>query len=79
MTEYQHTNDKIRWFCSKNQTNLKWFAGIDEFVNWYNYDRLYDLWDQTMLEILAKAFVRKMAKKDEVIKDECVEEIYHVR
>ena len=74
---HPQTNGKLERFHGEIQRKLKWFPGIDEFVRWYNYDRAHDSLDQDTLETPARAFLRKMPKAGETVKDEATGEVYH--
>ena len=76
---HPQTNGKLERFHGEIQRKLKWFSGIDEFVRWYNYDRPHDSLDRETLETPARAFVRKMPKSGETVKDGATGEVYHAR
>ena len=76
---HPQTNGKLERFHGEIQRKLKWFSGIDELVRWYNYDRPHDSLDREALETPARAFVRKMPRSGETVKDGATGEVYHAR
>ena len=73
---HPQTNGKLERFHGEIQRKIKWFSGIDEFVQWYNRDRPHDSLDQSTLETPARAFARKMPEKGQTVKDEYTGEEY---
>ncbi len=73
---HPQTNGKLERFRGEIQRKIKWFSGIDEFVQRCNRDRPRGSPDQSTLETPARAFARKMPEKGQTVKDEYAGEEY---
>ena len=62
--DHPQTNGKVEKFFDIFEKKVKFFNSVDEFMNWYNFIRLYGAFDIERLETQAVIFYQKLSKKE---------------